>query len=114
MWERCVHRVVSLLFMAFVLAGCADHSLDCSLGLWHDDCAPGSRAYDQKLADDAKAKATDAANDAKDDAECRSYGFKPDTPSYFQCRKKVADQRSYEETSDRSAVAGRLLGRTPF
>jgi len=108
-----VYRVASLLLVTFALAGCANHSLDCSLGLWHDDCEPGSRAYALKQADDAKAKAIDAANDAKDDAECRSYGFKPDTPSYAQCRKRVADQRSYEETSDRSAVAGRLLGRMP-
>jgi len=83
------------------------------LGIWHDDCEPGSRAYAQKQADDVKAKATDAANDAKDDAECRSYGFKLDTPSYAQCRKRLADKRSYEETSDRSAIAGRLLGRMP-
>jgi hypothetical protein len=108
-----VYRVASLLLMAFVLAGCASHSLDCSLSIWHDDCAPGTHAYDQKQADDAQAKATDAANNAKDDADCRSYGFKPDTPSYYQCRKRIADQRSYEETSDRSAVAGRLLGRVP-
>jgi hypothetical protein len=108
-----VYRVASLLLMTFVLVGCADHSFDCSLGIWHDDCAPGTRAYDQKQADDAKAKAADAATDAKDDAECRSYGFKPDTPSYAQCRKRIADQRSHEETSDRSAIAGRLLGRMP-
>jgi hypothetical protein len=108
-----VYRVAWLLLMALVLVGCANHSLDCSLGIWHDDCAPGTRAYDQKRADDVEAKATDAANDAKDDAECRTYGFRPDTPSHYQCRKRLADQRSYEQTSDRSAVAGRLLGRMP-
>ena len=107
-------RVVLLLLMAFAFVGCANHALDCSLGIWHDDCAPGTRAYDQKQAEDAKAKAADAANDAKDDAECRSYGFKPDTPSYAQCRKRVADQRSYDQTSERSAIAGRLQGRVPF
>lgn len=57
--------------------------------------------------------ATDAENAAKDDVECRSYGFKPDTPSYVQCRTRLADQRNYETNTERSAVAGRLPGRLP-
>lgn len=105
-------RLAPVLVLAVVLAGCS-HSLDCALGTWHDDCAPGTRAYEEKQAADAKVAAIDAANAAKDDAECRSYGFKPDTPSYVQCRTRLADQRSYEENHDRSAVAGRLLGRFP-
>jgi hypothetical protein len=108
-----VHRFASLFVMSFVLIACANHSLDCSMGIWHDDCEPGSRAYEQKKDADAKQMATDAANAAKDDAECRSYGFKPDTPSYVQCRTRLADQRNYETNTERSAVAGRLLGRLP-
>jgi hypothetical protein len=108
-----VHRVASLLVMTFVLVACANHSLDCSLGLWHDDCEPGTRAYEEKKQADAKQMAIDAENAAKDDAECRSYGFKPDTPSYVQCRTRLADQRNYETSTERSAVAGRLLGRLP-
>ncbi len=108
-----MHRVASLLMVMFILVACADHSLDCSLGLWHSDCEPGTRAYDQKKEADAKQMAVDVENAAKDDAECRSYGFKPDTPSYVQCRTRLADQRNYETSTERSAVAGRLLGRLP-
>jgi hypothetical protein len=108
-----VQRVASLLVMAFVLVACADHSLDCSFGRWHSDCEPGTRAYEQKKEVDAKQMAADAENGAKDDAECRSYGFKPDTPSYVQCRTRLADQRNYETNTERSAVAGRLLGHLP-
>ena len=108
-----MQRVASLLVMAFALVACADHSLDCSLGRWHSDCEPGTRAYEQKKEVDAKQMAVDAENAAKDDAECRSYGFKPDTPSYVQCRTRLADQRNYETNTERSAVAGRLLGHLP-
>jgi hypothetical protein len=108
-----VQRVASLLVMTLALVACADHSLDCSLGLWHSDCEPGTRAYEQKKVADAKQTAIDAENAAKDDTECRSYGFKPDTPSYVQCRTRLADQRNYETNTERSAVAGRLQGRLP-
>jgi hypothetical protein len=99
----------TLFLFALFLAGCS-HSVDCSMGYWHDDCAPGTRAYEQKQQDDAKAN---AANDASDDAKCKAYNFTPNTPAYQKCRDQIQDQRETAETSDRAAYVGRLLGRPP-
>jgi hypothetical protein len=101
-----VYRLAMLLLMGLGLAGCAGQSIGCSIGL--SDCAP------QQQETDAKAAAADAAAAAQDDAQCRAQGLQPDTPPYERCRTKLADQRAYTENSDRAAVAGRLLGRSPM
>jgi hypothetical protein len=31
-----------------LLAGCAHHPLDCAAGFYHDDCLPGTGAYEQQ------------------------------------------------------------------
>lgn len=109
-----MYRSALLLFLAFALAGCAGNSLACSLGLGHDDCTPGTLGAQEQREADAKAAATEAANAAQDQATCRSYGLQPDTPPYEQCLTRLADQRTYTENSERSGVAGRLLGRSPM
>jgi hypothetical protein len=99
-----------LLCFALLLAGCS-HSLDCSMGYWHDDCEPGSRAYEEKQKADAQAA---AANEIADDAKCKSYGFTPGTPSYVKCRDQIEDQREQAANGERNDLAGRLLGHHPF
>jgi hypothetical protein len=103
-----------LLSIGFVLAGCAGQSIGCSIGLSDDGCAPKLTDYQQQQEADAKAAAADAAAAAQDDAQCRAQGLQPDTPPYERCRAKLADQRAAAENSDRAAVAGRLLGRSPM
>ena len=112
--EYWVYRSAPLLLLAFVLAGCAGNSLACSLGLRHDDCAPGTLGGQQQQEADAKAAASDAAAAAQDEATCRSYGLQPNTPKYEQCLTRLADQRTYTENSERAGVAGRLMGRSPM
>jgi hypothetical protein len=84
------------------------------MGFSSDDCAPGTVGYQQQQEAQAKQAATDAANAAQDDAECRSYGLQADTPKYEQCRTRLADQRTYSEQTERAGVANRLLGRSPM
>jgi hypothetical protein len=107
-----VHRSAPLLLLVFVLTGCAGNSLACSLGMGHDDCSPGMLGNQEQRDVEAKAAATEAANAGQDDATCRSYGLQPNTPPYAQCLTRLEDQRAAAESSDRSGVAGRLLGRS--
>lgn len=69
------------------LGGCANHPLDCATGhvAW-DDCLPGTRGYEirqQSLKNLPGAKADKAA---ADDQACQSYGAKPGTDAYINCR----------------------------
>lgn len=106
-----MYRLSPPVLLALTLAGCASSSLGCSMGFSSDDCAPGTVGYQQQQEAQAKQVATDAANAAQDDAECRSEGLQPDTPKYEQCRTKLADRRTYSEQTERAGVANRLLGR---
>jgi hypothetical protein len=63
------------------MGGCANHPLDCGLGIQHPDCGPGTAGY------------ADAADFAKvDDAQCQSYGLKPGTEPYADCRLKLNEE----------------------
>lgn len=110
-----MYRLASGLMLALLLAGCAaEHSVECNMGIWNDDCGPGTRAYEQKQAADAKAAADQAAQAAQDAAQCRAQGLQPDTPPYIRCLDSLANQRAQADTQDRSGVAGRLQGKIPF
>lgn len=78
--------------LAFNLAGCsatpgdpgfANHPLDCSIGVRHSDCQPGTAGYNSGV----------ALNNS-DDSTCRSYGLQFGTPAYAQCRQNIEAQRS--------------------
>ncbi len=84
-------RLVLLLLFCFCLGGCADQQ--------------------QSAAQEAAAEAATAAQDA---AECQSQGFQPNTPHYYQCLNKLADQRAAADENDRAAMAARLQGRSPM
>ena len=83
-----LYRQASIL-VAVLLAGCAGHSIDCEMGItWHENCAPGTAAYEERQEE----KATKAAVGAIDDAKCQSYGFQPGSLGYAQCRKDFDDK----------------------
>jgi hypothetical protein len=91
----------SFAIMALVLSGCANHPLDCSLGISHPDCLPGTAGY-QAIAN--------RQNNA--DALCQSYGLRFGTAEYAQCRQNIDSQQSARE----AAVLGAVLSqnnRTP-
>ena len=80
-------KTVLLSLMLIFIAGCANHPLDCATGLvaW-DDCLPGTKGYEirqQSLKNLSAAKADKAA---ADDQACQSYGAKPGTDAYINCR----------------------------
>ncbi|MNC35336.1 hypothetical protein D3C75_838180 [compost metagenome] len=71
------------------LAGCANHPLDCSMGVARDDCLPGTNGYanrQERLNNLAVAKELQAA---KDDAQCQSYGATPGSDAYVNCRVQL-------------------------
>jgi hypothetical protein len=71
-----------------VLCGCANHPVDCGLGIYHADCLPGTAGY----ADPNRFA-------AEDDTLCKSYGLTFGTPAYADCREKLlAQHRSPEPT----------------
>jgi hypothetical protein len=86
-----VFRLALLLLLCFFLGGCADHQE-----------TPAQEA------------AAEAATAAQDDAQCRSLGLQPNTPPYYQCLNKLADQRAAAENNERAAIAARLQGRSPM
>jgi hypothetical protein len=58
-----------------------------------------------------QAQAQAAANAASDDAQCRSYGAEPGSPSYIQCRMNLDNQRAQVAASDRAiALQTKLRG----
>jgi hypothetical protein len=69
---------------ALLLAGCANHPIDCATGFHHADCLPGTLGYDdpQKFA-------------AEDDKLCKSYGLTPGTTPYADCRIKLTASRQH-------------------
>jgi hypothetical protein len=109
-----VFRLAFPLLLSCILAGCAEHSLGCSIGLSQNNCDPGTAGYQQQQEDAAKAAAADKAAAAEDDAKCQSQGLQPNTPHYEQCRTKLADQRAAADDNDRAAIAARLQGRSPM
>ena len=70
-----------------VLAGCANHPLDCAIGLiaW-DDCLPGTKGYEVRQQSLKNLSAARAEKTATDDAICQSYGAKPGSDAYVSCR----------------------------
>jgi hypothetical protein len=69
------------------LGGCANHPLDCAIGIiaW-DDCLPGTKGYEVRQQSLKNLSAARAEKSATDDALCQSYGAKPGTDAYINCR----------------------------
>ena len=83
-------KTVLWSLMLILIAGCANHPLDCATGLiaW-DDCLPGTKVYEirqQSLKNLSEAK---AEKDYMDDAKCRSYGATPGSDAYVNCRVQL-------------------------
>ena len=86
----CMGLVVAILTQC----GCANHPLDCSLGIAHPDCLPGTAGYQ-----------TIANRQENADALCQSYGLRFGTAEYAQCRQNQDAQQSARQT----AALGALL-----
>jgi len=100
--------------VGLMLAGCANHPLDCATGLiaW-DDCLPGTKGYairQESLRNLALAEGHQANSD---DSECQSFGALPGTDTYVNCRiqlKKIAaDGQTQTADQKQRAIQAFLL-----
>jgi len=82
--------VIAIAFVAAGMSACTIHSVDCTLGAPHADCAKDTHGY-EAAQDLQRAGQTTATID---DARCRSYGFAPGSPNYSQCRADIDRQRT--------------------
>jgi hypothetical protein len=94
------------------LAGCANHPLDCSMGVARDDCLPGTNGYANRQANLNTVAAEKELQAAKDDAQCQSYGAVPGSDAYVNCRvqldKFATDQLAQAEKERRQRI-GQML-----
>jgi hypothetical protein len=94
---------------ALMLAGCANHPLDCATGLiaW-DDCLPGTKGYAIRQESLKNLAAAEGHQASSDDAECQSFGAQPGTDSYINCRiqlKKIATDQQAQSTDQKQRAA---------
>jgi hypothetical protein len=84
---------IMLVLTNILISGCANHSVDCTMGAGHNGCTPGTKEYEQmvQLQQDAKSAAE------IDDAICRSYGAEPGSTAYAECRReRIEDRQMFE------------------
>ncbi|MBN4175539.1 MAG: hypothetical protein BEH78_18980 [Pseudomonas sp. BDAL1] len=78
-----------VVLIALALSGCANHPGDCALGVMQDDCLPGTKGYERRHERiDAYQEATRRKAQA-DDSKCQSYGAKPGSDAYVNCRVQL-------------------------
>lgn len=94
------------------LSGCANHPVDCSMGIKWNDCHPDTNGFanrQENLKNLAVAKELQAA---KDDAQCRSYGATPGSDAYVNCRvqleKSATEKLAQTENERRQRIAQML------
>jgi hypothetical protein len=64
------------------LSGCQNHPVDCAAGFAWDDCLPGTKGYEKKIAIQGAMK-----------DKCASYGFRKGTDAYAQCMMTLDQNR---------------------
>lgn len=94
------------------VAGCANHPLDCSMGVARGDCLPGTNGYANRQANLNTLAAVKEQQAAKDDAQCQSYGATPGSDAYVNCRvqldKTVTDLQAQAEKERRQSIVKML------
>ena len=83
-----------LLLVGLFISGCAGHSVDCTLGVGNNDCAPGTKGYEEMEQKQQDAKTIAEINDAR----CQVYGARG-TPGYSDCRRRAAKDQSLSKPS---------------
>ncbi|MEB0149039.1 hypothetical protein [Pseudomonas sp. CCC2.2] len=94
---------------ALMLAGCANHPLDCATGLiaW-DDCLPGTKGYAIRQESLKNLAVAEGYRADSDDAECQSFGAQPGTDTYVNCRiqlKKIAADQQTQSADQKQRAA---------
>lgn len=100
--------------VGLMLGGCANHPLDCATGLvaW-DDCLPGTKGYAVRQQSLKNLAATQQQQSTTDDAQCQSYGAKPGTDIYVNCRVQLnritTEQQSQQSAQRQQAIQTMIL-----
>lgn len=76
--------------IALLASGCAHHPGECALGTPRDDCLPGTNGYENRQAQLRNARQAYQDKAAYDDKQCQSYGAKPGSDAYVNCRVQLA------------------------
>jgi len=93
-----------LVLTSILISGCAGHSVDCTMGVGHNGCTPGTKEYEEMM--QRQQNAQDAKTvDTIDDTLCRSYGAEPGSTAYAECRRKRSGDRQLFEPP-RASQAG--------
>lgn len=82
-----------LILTSIFISGCASQSVDCTMGVGHNGCTPGTKEYEQKIQQQQDEKASDNI----DDTVCRSFGAEPGSTAYAECRRKRTEDRQLFE-----------------
>jgi len=88
-----------------LLGGCVNHPVSCALGWYHEDCGPGTTAYEEH-------NLRAPSSDIHDDAKCRSDGLEADTSQYAECRANFDADRDARTRAALAALA-RMQGEEP-
>jgi hypothetical protein len=83
--KRIIMKVWIGSIVLLALGGCANHPLDCSMGVALDDCLPGTNGYASRQERSNNLTAAKELQAAKDDAHCQSYGAAPGSDAYVNC-----------------------------
>jgi hypothetical protein len=82
-------RFVLVLLVVVVCQSCSTRSIDCAIETPHSECAPDTEGHRAALEEMRATQMTGSI----DDARCRSYGWKPGSPEYTQCRAELDNER---------------------
>jgi len=82
-------KTLLLISVMLVLAGCANHPGECALGTPRADCLPGTNGYAERQRRIHVAAEERSIKESADDQKCRSYGAKPGTDTYVNCRAQL-------------------------
>jgi hypothetical protein len=105
-------RIIAACFLALMLADCSEvpgdpgwahHPGECSMGIVHADCLPGTAGYNN----------SPEVRAANDDAQCQSYGAAPGSQAYIQCRMNIDNQRAQMRAAVAGALAGHMMTPAP-
>jgi hypothetical protein len=100
------------VFALLALSGCANHPVDCSIGIEWDDCLPDTKGYANRQSSLKTLAVAKELQAAKDDAQCQSYGATPGSDAYVNCRvqldKAATDQLAQAENERRQRIVQML------
>jgi len=98
--QRASRSILIAFGGACLLSGCAGHPVDCAVGIYHADCAPGSKAY---MVEHAQVTAHVEQALAAAQSICTHDGYSHNTTAWQHCvdeQQKVLLQQESHSSAD--------------